>query len=425
MELLEAALFDPNGRWVLGGTLLLGLAAGVLGGFALLRRRALMGDTLAHAALPGIAIAFLVTGTKSVGPLLVGALIAGLLGTGAISLILHRSKLKEDTAMGIVLSVFFGVGILLLTVIQKLPNGNQSGLDKFLFGQAASLVGADVRLMAGAAGFLCLIVLLLWKELKLLAFDPAFGRGLGLPMGLLDLLMNGLVAAVVVVGLQAVGVVLMAALLITPPIAARYWTERLGVMVGLSGLFGAISGVGGTLFSLAGARLPTGPLIVLTATALFIVSLLFAPQRGLVARLWRFLQLQRRVAAEGLLRALYEEAERAGAPQHPATIADLQRRGLVERAARTTAARLVVKGWVARQGESWHLTREGLAAAHRLVVAERRWSVYLMHEADLGGAPVDRDRVGAVDWGALTPELDRLMALHQLTPRLMTLREVI
>lgn len=420
--LIQAALFDPNGRWVLGGTLLLGLAAGVLGGFALLRRRALMGDTLAHAALPGIAIAFLLTGTKAIGPLLVGALIAGLVGTWTISLILRGSKLKEDTAMGIVLSVFFGVGILLLTYIQRLPSGNQSGLDKFLFGQAASLVGADVRLMAIAAAALCLIVLLLWKELKLLAFDPSFGRGIGLPMGWLDALMNGLVAAVVVVGLQAVGVVLMAALLITPPIAARYWTDRLGVMVGLSGLFGALSGLGGTLFSLAGARMPTGPLVVLTATGLFLLSLLFAPRRGLVAKLLRFLQLRHRVATEGLLRALYEEAERAGDALHLVTLTDLRRRGLVERAARATAARLAAAGVLSQSEAGIALSPKGLTEGYRLVMAERRWSVYLMHEAELGGAPVDRD--GEPEWGALLPEIDRLLALHELTPRLTPQKEV-
>ena len=284
VDLSWLSLADANARWVMTGAMLLGLSAGVLGAFALLRRRSLMGDTLAHAALPGIAIAFLITGTKSIGPLLVGAALAGIVGTLALSAITRYSKIKEDTAMAIVLTVFFGVGIMLLNVIQRMPGGNQSGLDKFLFGQAASLVGRDVQVMVVIAAILCTVVLLLFKEFKLLAFDQGFGAGIGLPVAWLDHLLNLMIVMAVVIGLESVGVVLMAAMLITPAIAARYWTDRLSVMVLLSGLFGAASGVLGTLASQIGPRMPTGPLIVLAATALFLLSLLFAPRRGLLAR---------------------------------------------------------------------------------------------------------------------------------------------
>ncbi|HYF95530.1 MAG TPA: metal ABC transporter permease [Symbiobacteriaceae bacterium] len=414
MDLSWLSIADANTRWVLGGACLLGLSSGVLGSFALLRRRSLVGDALAHAALPGVCLAYLLTGTKNLGLFLVGAAIAGLLATMAMSAITRYSKIKEDAALGIVLTVFFGLGIMLLTVIQKLPGGNQSGLDKFLFGQAASLVGSDVRLMAAIAAGLCLAVLLLFKEFKLLAFDPGFGAGLGLPMGLLDLVLNLLILLAVVIGLQSVGVVLMAAMLITPAVAARYWTDRLGVMTALAGVFGAAAGALGTLLSQLGPRMPTGPLIVLAATLVFLVSLLCAPRRGLLARLIRFVRLKRQVAREGALRAVYELAEAVGDPRALVTPDELRRRrGVTGVGALGALAR---GGALEATGGGWRLTAQGLAEAHRLVREQRLWEVFLMHEGELGGQSVDRD--GARVPPAVRTQLEQLLTLHGLEPRL-------
>lgn len=417
---------DANAQWVTAGTALLGTAAGVLGALALLRRRALMGDVLAHAALPGIAAAFLLTGSKAPGPLLTGAAVAGVVGTGAMAAITRYSRLKEDAAMSLVLTVFFGMGIMLLGVVQRMPGGNQSGLDTFLFGQAAAIVPRDLQAITLMAGALCLMVLALYKEFKLLAFDREFGAGLGLPMGRLDLLLNlGLVLAVVT-GLESVGVVLMAALLTTPALAARCWTDRLSTMLPLAGLFGALSGVAGTLLSQVGPRMPTGPLIVLAATFLFAVSLLAAPRRGLVARLIRMARTQARVRGERLLEALYdlsEEAASTGAPT-VVTLADLeQRRGLSARWARPTLMRLVRAGMVERAGLTdpggppageeppavWRLTPRGLAEAYRVAHRERLHVVYLMHQAAVGG-PFGPE---------VYPQLEPLLRLHGLEPRLL------
>jgi manganese/zinc/iron transport system permease protein len=419
MDLSFLSLADANTRWVLAGSVLLGLSSGVLGSFALLRRRSLMGDTLAHASLPGVCLAFLLTGAKSIGPFLIGAAVAGLLGTLAITAITRWSKIKEDTAMGLVLTVFFGFGIMLLTVIQRMPTGNQSGLDKFLFGQAASLVAADVRVMMAIAAVLCLTVLLLFKEFKLLAFDSGFAAGLGFPVGLLDLVLNLAITLAVLIGLQSVGVVLMAAMLITPPIAARYWTESLGRMVLLAGLFGAASGALGTLLSQTGPRMPTGPLIVLAATALFLLSLLFAPRRGLLARLFRLLRLRRKVARENLLRALYELTEEAGRAGVCIPAAEIERRkGMASRTLQAVLPELERAGLVRSGAAGWSLTESGLAAAFRLVKEERLWEVYLMHQAELGGHPVDRDGDGTAFPPDLAAQLEELLALHHLQPRL-------
>lgn len=422
MDLSWLGLGDANTRWVLGATMLLGLSSGVLGSFALLRRRSLMGDALAHAALPGICVAYLLTGAKSTGLFLVGAAVAGVLGTLSISLITRYSKIKEDAAMALVLTVFFGVGIMLMTVIQKSPKGNQSGLDKFLFGQAASLVGSDVQLMVAITGGLCLLVFLFFKELKLLAFDAGFGAGLGLPMGLLDLLLNLMIVLAVVVGLQAVGVILMAAMLVTPAISARYWTDRLSVMVVLAGVCGAVSGALGTLVSQVGPKVPTGPLIVLSATAVFLVSLLLAPRRGLLAKAIRLLQVRRRVAREGLLRALYELAEEAGAAAAPSRVQALRRKG-VTGSNTGLLPRLATEGLVTQSSEGWALTERGLQEAHALVREQRLFEVYLMHEAELGAHGVDRDGLSDSRFPeGLRYELERLLRTHGLEPALAPAR---
>ncbi|MGX4586387.1 metal ABC transporter permease [Paenibacillus chitinolyticus] len=279
------ALKDPNTQWILYGSSLLGLSGGVLGSFAYLRKQSLMGDALSHAALPGVCAAFMVTGSKSILGFLAGAAISGLLATLSIGWMTRHSKIKQDTALGIVLSVFFGFGIVLLTQIQHSPSGNQSGLDKFLFGQAASMVMKDVYTMAGVSVLLLLVCSLFYKELKLTSFDTGFAKGIGYPTALLDQFVLLLILVAVVTGIQAVGVVLMAALLITPAVAARYWTEKLGTMVVLSGLFGAISGALGTLLSTIGSNMPTGPLSVLAATAWFLVSLVFGTRKGLMPKL--------------------------------------------------------------------------------------------------------------------------------------------
>lgn len=275
---------DPNTRWILMGTMLLGICSGVIGSFAYLRKQALMGDALSHAALPGICVAFMITGTKSIFAFLLGALAAGMIATFAIGYITRETRIKQDSALGIILTVFFGFGIVLLTQIQHSDYGNQSGLDKFLFGQAAAMMSSDVTTMAVICALLLFLTYLFFKEFKLVSFDPGFAKGVGFPVKLLEQFIMFLMVVAVVIGIQAVGVVLMAAMLITPAVAARYWTDKLHIMVIVSGAFGALSGMGGTILSTLGYSMPTGPLIVLSATVIFLFSLLFAPEKGLVAK---------------------------------------------------------------------------------------------------------------------------------------------
>lgn len=290
---------DYTLRNVALGSALLGIVSGVLGCFAVLRRQGLLGDALAHAALPGICIAYLLTNSKTPIVLLLGAAVAGWIATLILLAIVKETRISEDGALGIVLSVFFAFGIVLLTAITKRNDANQSGLDKFLFGQAATLVEENVITMAILGGIALVAVFVLYKEFKLLAFDTAFTASLGFNTNLLSVLLTSLIVIAVVIGLQTVGVVLMAAMLIGPAVAARQWTNRLGAMIVLSAVFGAASGIAGALISVSDEGIPTGPMIILSMTAIVFVSLLFAPERGIVWDVLRRWQQRRELRMEG------------------------------------------------------------------------------------------------------------------------------
>src|SRR3712207_302855 len=280
IDLLRDLLFDYTIRNVALGSIFLGVVGGALGSFAILRRQGLLGDALAHATLPGVCAAFMLTGSKAPAVLLLGAALSAGLGALVILAVVNGTRIKQDAILGIVLTVFFGAGVVLLTYIAGSGDAGQSGLDRFIFGQAATIVRDDVVTMGLLALAALLVTALLFKEFKLLSFDPAFAASLGYPVKGLNVLLTSLIVVAVIVGIQAVGVVLMAAMLIIPAAAARQWTDGLGTMVVISGLFGASSGVSGALISATGANLPTGPLIVLCATGLLILSLILGRSRS-------------------------------------------------------------------------------------------------------------------------------------------------
>ena len=296
--------FDYTLMIVAIGAALLGAVSGALGTYAVLRRQSLLGDAISHAALPGIAIAFLLTGSKVPLILILGAAIAGWLGTLLIMSIVRMTRIKYDSALGIVLSTFFGFGLVLHTLIQRTGNANQAGLDTFLFGQAATILERDVFTIGILGGAAILITLVFWKELKLLVFDEGFAASLGFSTRALDILLTSLLVIAIVLGLQAVGAVLMSAMLVAPAVAARQWTDRLSVMMFLAAFFGALAGVSGTIISSSASRIPTGPTIVLCATVVVGFSILFAVNRGL---LWDWMRQRRNrqgldAAADGLFK---------------------------------------------------------------------------------------------------------------------------
>lgn len=280
-----------NSAVVVAGAALLGLAAGTIGAFVLLRKRVLISDAISHATLPGVALAFLLGvaltgGGRHFGLLLVGAGVSGALGVLLVQAIRDHTRLPEDSAIATVLSLFFGVGVVLLSHIQTLPVGGQAGMTSFLLGSAATMSLDEAWLVGGAALAVVGLAVLLAKEFGLVCFDAGYAAALGWPVRRLDLALLALLLAVVAIGLKTVGLILVVALVTIPPVAARFWTERLGAMVVLAGVLGALAAWLGAAASSLLPRLPTGGVIVLVAAGLLALSLLCGPARGLPAR-WR------------------------------------------------------------------------------------------------------------------------------------------
>jgi manganese/zinc/iron transport system permease protein len=361
MEFLVLLFTDYTLRTVALGAAVLGVVSGALGSYAVLRRQSLLGDAMSHAALPGVVIAFILTGLKTPLVLILGAAVAGWLGALLVMLITGETRLKQDSALGIVLAVFFGFGLVLLTWVQRQGTAGQSGLDRFLFGRAAAMVMQDVIVMAVLGAIALGLVFLFWKEFKLLSFDPDFGASLGFPIRVLDILLTTLIVIAIVIGLQTVGVVLMSAMIVAPAAAARQWTDRLDLMVAISAFFGALAGVSGALISSLTTGLATGPTIVLCASLIVALSLLIAPNRGLV---WNWLQRQRnrqRLRTLAVLEALYRMGLHHGDPYRPHSLRSLQAtvRG---RGVNFTLQQLAARGWVrATAPDEWALTTAGLA----------------------------------------------------------------
>ncbi len=398
-------LQDSNTRTVLFGAGALGVAAGVVGCFAMLRRQALLGDAVAHAALPGVCAAFLVVGDRSMPAFLAGAIVFGGLAVLCISMIQRATRVKADAAIAIVLASFFGLGIVMSQRIMASPaGGNRAGLDSFLFGKAASMVRADAVLIAAVGAVAVGLVAVFYKELKMLAFDRSFAAGIGRPVGVLDLALMLLICVVTVIGLPAVGVVLMVALLVIPAAAARFWTESLGVMLVIAGVVGGASGALGTGVSAVAEGVSAGPVIALAAAAMFTVSMLVAPRRGLIAGWYRSRRLRRRILLENLLRALYELDEAAASNRAEGGEGELAlKRSWTPKQLRGAIARARRLGYVGAGPGPISLTETGATMAAGIVRRHRLWELYLIEQAAIAPDHVDRD-ADAIEH-VLPPEL--------------------
>ncbi len=396
-------LRDYNTRLVVICTMLLGCACGLMGGFLLLRKRSLMGDTLSHATLPGVGLSFMLAVAlggdgKSLPILLAGAAITGVIGCAAVLFIREQTRIKDDAAMGIVLSVFFGAGVAILGIIQTMPEGSAAGLESFIYGKTASMVMSDFQILVLVTVSVITCSLLLFKEFRLLCFDETFAAALGWPVKFLDILLLALITAVTVAGLQAVGLILIIAFLITPAAAARFWTNQLDRMLVLSALIGAASGWLGASLSAFIPRLPAGAVIVLVAALFFVVSMLIGTERGVMIRFLRQSQLKKRMGRQHLLRALYEilEGGRVTEELNIRTVPFRQIRG------RRTWSDTQLRDYIRRayndglveapnKVDSILLTKTGLAEAAQVTRNHRLWEMYLIEYADVATSRVDRD----------------------------------
>jgi manganese/zinc/iron transport system permease protein len=376
-------LQDANVRFVVLGVMLLSSTSSIIGCFALLRKRSLVGDAVAHAVLPGICLSFIVTDSKDPWILLLGAFVTGWLSIYAIDFISNKSKLKPDTAVALVLSVFFGAGVMLLSHIQHQGSASQSGLDKFLFGKAASLVGNDLITFASVAMVLLVVVALFYKEFKLISFDIKYAKTIGYPVKFIELLLSSLTVLAVIIGIQAVGVVLMAAILITPAAAARTWTDKLQVMIFVACIIASLSSLLGTYASYIAPSMPTGPWIVLFMSGLAFVSFLIAPQKGILSKYFKQVRNRKKIQEENVLKLLFRLGEQENDYYKSRMLNEMKEVRDVPANLSTVLRGLIRHGFVERHGNAFSLTKAGKTKGQRMVRIHRLWEAYLSEHLQL------------------------------------------
>jgi len=385
---------DPSVIWWLLGALLLGASCGLLGSFIVVRRMALLGDTLSHAVLPGVVLGYMWNMEKDPVAILIGATVAGLLGTVLVSLIRRTTKLKEDAALGMILASFFALGIALLTMIQQTHAGNQSGLDKFLFGQIAAVGVADIRVMAVVTLINVGLIFFLYKGFLMVSFDEAFARSIGIPSRALHYLMMLMLAVTIVISLKAVGVVLVSAMLVTPAATAFLLTDRLSRMLWISALIGMMTGAGGAFLSYLGSHLPTGPLMVLVSGVIFLTVFLFAPRQGLALRIWHRRSRSSRIQKENMLKAIYHVMEGLQFAGEGVSMEDLARhRHQTLDEVQRDLHPLLKEGALTRdtKGQMLYFTPLSYQRACEIVRNHRLWELYLTNEVNFAADHVHED----------------------------------
>ena len=412
---------DPSLRYALIGSILLGINCGLLGGFLVVRKMALVGDSLSHAVLPGVAMGFLWNMNKDPVAIFIGATVAGLLGAVAVNLIKETTLLKEDTALGLVLAAFFAVGLVLLTMIQQLGTANKSGIDKYLFGQAAAISLKDVKLMSVVTGLSLLSILVFYKGFLVTSFDAGFARATGISVQIFHYALMLLLAFSVVISLQAVGVVLVSAMLITPAAAAYMLTDRMHRLLILAALFGVFAGVCGAFFSFLRPNLPTGPFMVLGASAVFGAAFLFGPKHGVVVRWSMHRSRSQRTKRENTLKSIYHVLEARDFHGEGVTLEELaQRRRETIEEARQQAERLRVHGLASlnEHGQTIYLTPDGMQRALSIVRNHRLWELYLTNAAQIAVDHVheDAEKIEHVLGEDVVRELERRLDFARKDP---------
>ena len=389
------------------GTTLLAASSSVVGAFSYLKGQSLVGDAIAHALLPGVVLAFILGGIRNSGFLILGALISGLLAHYGIGYLENKTKLKSDTAVSLVLSTFFGFGIMLMSYIQRTGQGQQAGLERFLLGKAAAITMQDIYIFSALALVLIIGVGLFYKGFQLMTFNEDFAHAIGLPMPLIRFTFTVLTVLAITIGIQTVGVVLMAALLITPSAAARVWTNSLPAMLALAASFAGVAAVMGTYISSVLPKMPTGPWVVLVLAFFGFSSLLFAPKRGWFSKQRRAKSNQRKTIRENVLKLLFQQEEQRGLPT-VLSIEEIQ--GIREmRLDRLTSTLKELKNrlLIIDHGGSYGLTELGRGEGRRVVRLHRLWELYLTER--LGMAADHIHPQAETMEHVITPEIEELL----------------
>ncbi len=408
---------EPNTKFVVLGAIIVTSSAAIVGTFTFLHKKSLVGDAIAHSVLPGVCIAFLIVGHKDPLALIIGAFVSGWLSLMTINYITAHSRIKEDTAIGLTLSVFFSIGMLLLTSIQHSGNAEQSGLASFIFGKTAALVAEDLVIFSIIGLMLIAAVLFFYKEFKLITFDCNYAQAIGLPVKKLDFLLTTLTVLAVVVGIQAVGLVLIAAMLITPVAAARFWTNKLSFLLIISTMIGVVSGIFGSFISYVAPSMPTGPWIVLVASIIAITSFFIAPRKGLIARFYQQRKNRKRILEENILKALYHIVEEKGGVITNSSVQEIIcQRFFKEKELLQALLKLKKSGYVLRSKQNtWQVTTEGKEKGQRIVKLHRLWEVYLAEHLYL--APDHVHEEAETMEHIITPEIEKELEEKLSYPR--------
>jgi manganese/zinc/iron transport system permease protein len=396
---------DPSITWVVLGITLLGIGSAYVGTFSFLDKKALLGDAISHAVLPGICVGFILAGEKDPRYIVTGAFLSGALATFLTSWLKRNTKLSEDSIIASILSVFFGVGIVLLTALQKSGNPEIAGLNSFIFGNAIGISETDLLLYGGLSLTILLVLSLFLKEFRLMVFDPNFGRAIGFPMASIRFVFNVLMILAVVIGIQAIGVVLMAALLITPGAAARFWTNRLQPLLLLAALFSIVSGILGTYISFVLPQMPTGPWVVVFLSLFALLSFIFSPKSGLLRRYLARRSYLNKTHRDHLMKALFKARE---AEKEALSLSEIHALYPFHKAAiNSSLLDLRAAGFVVQDAQGIRLSSAGVSDAMRIVRLHRLWELYLNESMNI--APDHVHESAEQMEHLLTPELEALL----------------
>jgi len=397
---------DPNVVYVVAGIIFINSSAALVGTFAYLRKRSLLADAVSHALLPGICLGFLFAGEKNMPALITGAFITGWISIFLIDLIVRKSRIKQDAAIGIVISFFFAVGIVLLTYIQKNGNGNHAGLDHFLFGQAAAISKNDVILFALVFFIILFAVVLLFKNLVILSFNPDFAQSVGIPVRFIEFFLTSLTVLAIAIGIQALGVVLISALIITPAATARMWTHHLKKMIFIAIVISIFSGIAGSFVSYTRAQMPTGPWVVVILSLITFVSVVMAP-KGLLRKFFIRKKNENKINDENILKTIFELKGFSEPEKNPifSTLELTEKRMFDTKKLDAGLKRLIRRNFIQHKEDHFQLTTAGKKEAARIIKLHRLWEQYLLKRTR-----IDADHVHS---GAeaiehiITPEIEK------------------
>lgn len=403
MEITNTILFNAT-----IGACILAFASAIVGSFAFLQRKTLVGDAVSHAILPGICLAFIFTETKNPAILLTGAFISGWISALCINFISEKSKIKNDTAISIVLSLFFGIGITLMSYIQTNPkyaHSNKSGLSNYLFGSITSITSSDLIFFSIIATLTLGIIILFYKQLKAVSFDPEYSKSIGINTQFIQNLLTALMVLSIVLGIKAVGVVLMAGMIITPAAVARFWTNRLKTLLFFAVLIAVFSCVLGSYISYISAG-PTGPWIIILLSFIAIISFFFAPKKGILARKWKQIQFKQKMLEENILKAIYQHQEKKDDFTATLSFEDiLITRSFLPNQLDKGLKKLVKQGYLKQtETKKYHFTPEGLRKGQRTTKLHRLWELYLTNYMKIASDHVHEDAETIEH--ILTPELE-------------------